>query len=361
MRLLLAFFLLFGWLHAEEAFYSDEPDIQQKVLYLNYVKVPERVYQGELFSLTIKALSTEDHFQEIEYDFRNGRGYERIETQTHRERDGRYFIDTFYFRCTSSKMRTPDIVASLRFSEFSVSATTRLAGKSVRVITLNPPETYANILADAFSITKYKTTRYNDKANIAIFTAKAKRSHIEAFHLKPFAKQGIESVTPAVDESVITYYAVIPRNLEHLKFKYFNLKSERYVDVLIPIVVEDDAVSTQSDLKPIEHRHTQLKVLIATGFALVSFFILLFRKKIIYLIPILVAGAYIAYSIVPTEMACIKAGSPIYLLPMEKGTTFEITTKQITLEVQGNVDGFAKVKLQNNKIGWVRHEDLCNP
>ena len=96
-----------------------------------------------------------------------------------------------------------------------------------------------------------------------------------------------------------------------------------------------------------------------TRYYIQSFLLFVFRRKIIYFIGVIIPALYIAYAAVPIEYACIKEGSPIYLLPMENSTTFEVTSKRLSLEVQGSITGFKKIKLENNKIGWVKNEDLC--
>ena len=339
--------------------YSDEPEIQQKVLYLNYVDVPERVFKGALFSLSVRVLSTEDHFDDIAYSFQGGTGYKLLTPQPERRLDGRYYYDTFYFLATGSSLQTPELTASLRFSDFHESSPTTLPGEKIEVVTLNPPRDFANVIAESFQITDYKTTRYNRSSNIAVFSARATLSDIESLRLQGIEKQGIESVAPSYKEATITYYAVIPKKYEHLIFSYFNLKHERFEEVLIPIIVEDDSVSTQSDLKPTEHKHAKIKIAVAAAAGGISFLLFIFRRKIIYFVFVIIPAIYIAYAAVPIQYACIKAESPIYLLPMENGTTFEITSKRTSLEVQGKIEGFTKVKLENNKIGWVKNEDLC--
>ncbi len=128
---------------------------------------------------------------------------------------------------------------------------------------------------------------------------------------------------------------------------------------MIPIIVEEDTVSTQSDLKPTEYKHAKLKMAIAGGVAALSLILFIFRRKVVYLVATVLPLLYIAYAAVPIQYVCVKSESPIYLLPMENGTTFEITTERTSYEVQGSIDGFTKIKLDNNKIGWVNNEDIC--
>lgn len=361
MRILTALFLLLAVLHAQPQEYSDEPEVKQKVLYQSYVKVPERVFKNEIFPLTVKTLSTIDRFSDISYSFAHGEGLRLLSEKPERIIEGRYYFDTFYFQATSDWLRTPDITAALLYSQFRTSNPTTLQGKSIDVVTLNPGADFANVLAETFDILNYKTTHYDRNHNIAVFSIQAQRCNIEAFRLKNITKQGVESIDVSPGISTMTYFAVIPKKLDNLTFSYFNLVSETFQSVLIPIIVDDDTVSTQSDLTPIDHKHTFIKIVAAGIVATVSLILLLLRRKLVYALFVLLPGLYIAYAAVPIQHACIKEGSPIYLLPMERGTIFEMTTYQYSLEVQGAIKGYTKVKLQNDKIGWVKNEDLCTP
>ncbi len=361
MRIILGLFLFLATLLAESSEYSDTPEVVQKVLYLNYAEHPERVYKGQIFSVTYKTLSTVEHFEDILYSFKRGQGVKVLNTEPERKVTGHYFYDTFYFLSKSRTLTLPDVTASIKFSDFHDDHSVTLPGKKIEVVALNPTPGFSNLLAKNVEITNYKTTRYNKKYNIAVFSLRAQQCNIEAFSLKNAVEQGVESVVNDHNLSTLTYYAVIPKKLENLTFTYFELESEKFRTLLMPIIVEDDSVSTQSDLKPIERKHTQIKISVAAGIAVVGLVLLLLRRKLLYLLLVVIPGIYIAYAAIPIEYACIKEGTQIYLLPMERGTVFETTTQRQTLEVHGSVNNYVKVKLLNDQIGWINNEDLCTP
>jgi hypothetical protein len=353
--------LCFIFLHAEEFSYSDEPVVQEKVLYVNYVNLPEQVFNGEIFPVTFKTLSTMDRFESINYDFSNGRGLKQLSKTPQRQIIGNYYFDTFYFQAISNSVRLPDVTVSLNFSQFTSNYATTLDGKSIEAISLNPNNGYAHILADTFTLTSTKTTRYDRNNNILVFSAMAQRCNLDDFSLNGYEKQGFESLQVSHDLSEMMYYVVIPRKYEELQFTYFDLTDKRFKNVLIPIMVDNDTVSTQSDLKPREHAHELIKMGVAGAVSIFGLIMLYLRRKLFYLVVLIVPLIYIAMAAIPIRYACIKQESPIYLLPMKNGTIFEKASAQYTLEVQGEIDGFTKVKLQNNKIGWVKNEDLCTP
>jgi len=361
MRFILLLALFFSAVYAQWNEDNRTSVIVQKVLYLSYVDVPERVFKGQIFAVTLKVLSTIGQVDNLTYTFSEAKGLRLLSNEPERIVKGKYAYDTFYFLAQSQWLKTPHIEASLLPDEYIDTKTATLPGKKIDVVTLNPASDFANIIAGDFNVTDYKTTSYNQKNNILVFSAKASQCALDAFHLNQATKQGAESIQIQPDLSTMTYYAVISKKLDNLSFTYFNLHTEKFINVLIPIIVDDDMVSTQSDLRPTEYKHKLLKIIIAGGIALTGLILLVIRKRWLYLILIILPGIYIAYAAVPISHVCIKTGTPIYLLPMTNGTVFETTSLQQTLEVEGEIKGYTKIKLENNKIGWIKNEDLCTP
>ena len=331
-----------------------------KVLYLSHTEIPQRVIKGEVFSLTIKTISTVQNFGEISYTFNNRRGLRVLNTVPYRKQQGKYFLETFKFIATRNIARLPDITASLG-SDTKYEKTT-LLGKKLNVISLNPKKDYANIIADSFEVLEYKTTSYDTTHNIIVFTAQATNANLETIKFQNVFKQGIESLNKkSFIEPKVTYFVVVNKDIEKFSFTYFNLVKNRFTKISLPIVLDDDSVTTQTDLKPKDQSKEKLKVTIAASIALVILVFAIWRRKFIYIVLIIFPIVYIIYFATPSEDVCIKQGSAIYLLPVHNGTIFETTPSQYTLAKEGSVEDFTKVKLKNEKIGWVKNEDLCSP
>ena len=94
--------------------------------------------------------------------------------------------------------------------------------------------------------------------------------------------------------------------------------------------------------------------------ALMGIIFIVIRKKYIYLVFIIIPIGYVIYVSIPSKNICIKKGADIHLLPVSNGTIFETTTNRYHLLQEGSVKGFVKVKLKNEKIGWVKNEDTCS-
>ncbi len=336
------------------------PTLLPKVLYVNFEKTPDRIIKGEIFSLTIKTLSTVQDFTDITYELTNYQGLKVLNEIPYRDEDSKYYHDTFYFLSTSSSALLPDFTATLHDANETIYRQTTLLGKELNVVTLNPKNNFSNIVADSLELVEYKTTTYDDQHNIIVFVATAINCDISAFKLNNVFKQGIESMTESYFDSKIVYYAVIKKDIENLSFSYFNLKKNKFSLLNIPIIVSDDSVTTQSDLKPKDQSRERLKMTIAAIIALVAFIFILWRKKYIYLIFIIIPLVYIIYLAIPSKEVCVKAGAEIYLLPVHNGTIFEKASSNYHLQKEGSVKEFVKVKLKNEKIGWVKNEDLCS-
>ncbi len=331
-----------------------------KVIYLSYDKVPQRVVKGEIFSVTIKALSTLKEFEQIDYKLSNSYGLKVLDDFPLREKRGKYYYETFHFLTTKGTVQLPDITATLINTNSNDHESSFLNGAKLNVITLNPKKNFSNVIADSLELVEYKTTSYDNTHNIVIFVATAVNSDIRSMNFENVKKQGIESITESYESSRITYYVVIGKKLENFSFSYFNLKKNKFSLINIPILVNDDSVVTQSDLKPKDQSHKELKIKISAVIAFVAFIFILWRKKYVYLVFMLLPLSYIAYLSTPEKQICIKKGSQLYLLPVQNGTVFETTQSEYYLPKEGKVKGFIKVKLKNEKIGWVKNEDICS-
>lgn len=325
-------------------------------LTLQFNDLPSHPYVGEIIPVTVKLTPVDIASGNIEYTLQNEEGI-RIFSDTPRrsvKEDGVY--DTFYFLVQSSSIRFPDITATLTSTG---SVTEPLIGTGLNATPLSPPSGFANVLADKFEVINYKTTPYNNESNVVIFTVKASRCNIGDFSIPNAIKQGFESKFSNVGESQMTYYAIIPNTEQNLNFSFFNLKKQRYESIVIPIVVDDDTVSTQSDLSPTDARHTELKIGAAAVVVAALFGLFYWRRDKWYLYVSSLPMFYIVYALLPNPTICVKKDAPIYLLPIKNGTIFEMTLQEEHLESEKEVGEFIKVHL-DDKVGWVNKRDLCS-
>lgn len=376
IRLLLAFLLIFQFSFAEDNNVStdstpsdtvaDTPPVAAQsagpqIVYLSYSSVPNKIINGEIFAITIKSLSTDSNYQDISFTFENGSHIVLIDDKTTQTKEGNYFYDTFYFQATGSSATLPDIVATASDdAQGTYPTTTTLKGQSLNVITLNPRSDFSNVIAEEFNLLTHKITSYDKNNNIVLFTATATRSDLSRMKMKDVTKQGIESIDNSFMSPKITYYAIIKKGVQSFDFTYYNLKNQTFEKISIPIIVDDDKVTTMSDLDPKDQQFTGLKLTITIIFLLILFALIMWKKKYKLLVVLILPIAYLVYLMKPADSMCVKQGSNVYLLPLTNGTIFDKTTSQENLEIEGESGNFTKVKLSSDKIGWIKNEDACS-
>jgi len=343
----------------EEAFDTIEPEVQAKLLYQSYFEAPKKLFQGQLFTLTIKTLSTKKDFDDLKYEFSNALGLSLVTQEYTRRVDSPYFYDTFYFQVKGSRVKTPRVTTSLLFNNFSDILQDELEGIRIDTVRLNPEKDFSGVLADKFKIIEYKTTQYDNQSNIVVFSAEAKMGNLQDFSLKIAKKENIDSYEESLPYSKITYYAVVSKQLDELKFTYFNLKTRRFQNVIVPIIVHNDRVSTQTDLAPTQNMHTVPKLIAFAIVSVLGLALFIYRRNKFFLLIFIVPLFFIVQLLVPKKQVCIKYDSNIYLLPMNNGTIFEQVPYQFTTEALGESKGFTKIRMHNKQIGWVKDDNLC--
>ncbi len=338
--------------------YSDE-EVQAKLLYQSYYELPTKLFKGQVFPLTIKSLSAKEDYTSLSYDFSKALGLQLLSQEQQRRLEPPYFLDTFYFQVTGNRVKTPDVTTALFFNNDTDSLEETLRGVSIETVRLNPEKDFSSVLADEFKILEYKTSQYDNQHNIIVFSAEAKMANLQDFSLKAATKEGIEAYEEDLPHSNFTYYAVVSKQLNELKFSYFNLGTRRFQDVIIPIIVINDRVSTQTDLAPTQNTHTTAKMIIAGMISTAGLFLFAYRRKKFYILVFILPLFFIAKLAVPIKNVCVKEDSNVYLLPMRNGTIFEQTAFRFTTEELGVAKDFTKIRMYNKQIGWIKNEDLC--
>ncbi len=359
MRFFVAYLLSIVLVFADSNTSTVEEEIEAKLLYQSYYELPKKLFKGQVFPLTIKALSAKEEYESIEYAFSSPTGLQLLSEKKIRKVDAPYLYDTFYFQVKGNHVKTPDVETTLVFKNFTGELKETLDGVKIDTVRLNPEKDFSSVLADEFRILEYKTSQYDNRHNIIVFSAEAKMANLQDFSLKIAVKEGIEAYEEELPHSNFTYYAVVPKQLNELKFSYFDLGTRRFQDVIIPIVVINDRVSTQTDLAPTQNTHTTAKMIIAASISAAGLFFFVYRRKKFYILIFILPLFLIAKLAVPTKHVCVEAGSNVYLLPMSNGTIFEQTTQRFNSEALGDAQNFVKVRMNNNQIGWVKYEDLC--
>ncbi len=369
MRFLTALFLAAGVLYGigdepsvfpdSDGFWSEESVVVEKpteqLIYLALENIPEKIYVGEIFPITVKVTSLErDRIFEIRTD--DGRNVTLIKEPESIEPKAISRF-TYYFKATGREIRLPEFIVSYIDEperEYKTEA------KSLKAIRLNPPRDFCNVLARNMELVNYQASTFTSDSNILALQLKVEFGNYDDFHLQNSSNQGIDSYSGDLNDTTLFYYAVYPVGMEQLTFSYFNLEKNRYEKFHVPIIVKRSSVSTQSNLDPQASEFTKFKIM-ATGFLIFVWLVLwIIKKGWFYPILITLAAGYLVTYLIPLKSVCIKPESRLYLLPTPQSTPFITLYERTVAKKMNSNKEYTKIQLPNNTIGWVKNEDLCS-
>ncbi len=332
---------------------ANTSNIKENIIYLTYVKKPERVYVNQIFKIKIKAVVAVNDFDKIVTTFQNGIDTKIINPQN----SWKWFNDNIYFN--EYYLKVTSINAILPMIKVSIYKGTQLVvAKSLKpfkpeVIQLKKSDTFCGVLANNLKITKFKTTKFDKKSNILVMEIEGKDANIRDFKVLSTVKDGIDSYSINFPYSKIFYFAILPNSQKEFKFSYFNIKNNKFEDFTIPLEVSTEDTSTQLGLNPKASNLSMYKNIILVVIAFLSLIIFFFRRKIIYVLIFIFIMIYIFIFYNPFDSIILPKNTKIRILPTYNSTIFYITDRKIVAEKLNSTKKYIKVLLPNGKIGWV--------
>ncbi|MBP1680811.1 MAG: putative periplasmic protein [Proteobacteria bacterium] len=352
--LLLSLALLVPAFAAEESAFLGH----SKSLFLSVEETPSKVYVGQVFSIKLKAIVANDKIDGLGNTFSSATGVDVLNPQNpwERSRDNTYY-NTFYFKINSKTAVMPRL---------SVSLVERQEALESEIITLNTPQLiqlkadpfFSNVIAQSLTINKHKTTTFDAKNVIIVLEIEATAANLKDFKLSGIAKSGIDSFSDNGTSQKIYYYAILPNYQKSFDFTYFDLGSNKFNKITLPMSIESDEVSTQLGLNPKESIFEFYKTVGYGILSFIFFIILLKRRKWYYFVLSLIFLALFFLDQNPLNNAKLKSNSTIMILPMERSTVFFTSDKILDIEKLGERDNYIKILLPDGKIGWTDRENI---
>lgn len=348
--------------------YLNEKEVEiipeSKNLYLSYIEFPKNIYKNQRFEIVLKALITTDEFDTIETRFVDSKNMNVLNAeQPWMAVDKNSFENRFFFKAYEEDFILPTFQVLLYKNEQLVDLA-YLKPKEIRFSKLaNGDNSFSNIIAKDLIINTYKTKQYNNKELLTILDIDATYSNLEDFYLKEFSKdQGISSIEDEYPKQHILYYVVAPIHKKELAFTYFNTTLNKFNTISIPLKLEDELVSTQTDLNP-NNSNFELYKKIALLVVLLLFLIMfIWKRRYIYLIIVLILTIFAIIYLMPNKNIIVKKGSFVYILPTNKSTVFYEFKNNRKVEVLTKKDEFIKIMFTdsnlNKIIGWVKEESF---
>lgn len=331
-------------------------------LYLNYKYFPEKIFKNQRFEIVLKAIITTNYYDRIETNFIDSKNMDVINAESEWfKNEDKTFENKFYFKAYEDDFILPTFQVSLYKNDILVEVQ-ELKPKKTQFSEIGKNiNNYSSVIAKNLVINAHKTKQYNNEELITIFDMNGLESNLEDFYIKGVKEQGISKIDDNYPEQNLLYYLVLPVHTKKIDFSYYNSFEKRYITVKVPIILENELVSTQTDLNP-NKSNLLLYKKIAFGSAVVVFFVIfVFKRKKIFLIFGLISLILLLIYVMPNQTNILKKDSYIYILPTKKSTIFQKTNRDYTVEVSIQRGDFIKIIFnQDNKsmIGWVKKDDL---
>ena len=139
----------------------------------------------------------------------------------------------------------------------------------------------------------------------------------------------------------------------------FKFKPDNFKDVTIPLILQNELVSTQTDLNPNDSNFEKYKkIFVIIVFVLFLILYIIKRNRILLILTIISFITAIMYNL-PNSKGVVKKDSYVYILPTKNSTIFFKVENNQNVEILQRKNGFIKVLgNDSNFIGWIKEESF---
>ncbi|MDZ7818408.1 MAG: hypothetical protein U5K55_07235 [Aliarcobacter sp.] len=331
-----------------------------KNLYLSYKKIPNQVYKNQKIEVIVKALITTDSFDTLSTSFSNSSNVTVLNANSSwRKVSNDTYENSYYFKAKSSNFRLPNINVKLQ-ANGSVLDESSLSSPSIRYSDIGTGDNrFSGIMADKFILKAYKTKQYNNKEALTIIDIDAQNSNLEDFKLQGITEQGVSAIKEENGKQNLVYYFVTPIFEKKVVFTYYNLATKSFKDIKIPLILQNELVSTQTDLNPNDSTFERYKkIFVIVLFAIFLILFVIKRNKILMFLTLVTFIIALLYNL-PNSKGVVKKDSYVYILPTKNSTIFFKVENDQKVEILQRKNGFIKVLgLDNDFIGWIKDESF---
>lgn len=335
-----------------------------KNVYLEMLNPPlDILYVHQIIPLELKLLVLTDYSTiKTEFIFENNVQEASVEILNPNENwslnaEDSSLRNTYYLKIKQPNYTIPQVKVSVNTSEGEAGESTQSI--SGRAIKLERKGSFSQVLAEDLRILDTKITNYDTHNNLAVFQFQSTMGNLFDFHLASYAQQGIESKSGDYKQSVAFYYAIVPKDLNTIRFDYFNVKTSKYTELQVENIAIEDRVSTQSDIKP-KNNYQFFKIASMVFFAIVFFGLYLYKRKLIFVLLGVIALGMLLYFLTLKTSATLKANVALRIQPTFNSTIILTTQEPMRVEILTQRSNYYKVLLADDRIGWVKRDDLQN-
>jgi len=335
-----------------------EEKISPKDIYLEYTYYPKRVFTKQNFTIKLKAtiLTNQDKYDKINTTFTGDKNIRRLTNPSWIQQSEKVYSLDLTFKTEDTQFVLPKISLSLEKNNTIQSQ-----------ISINPPdikfeeiainqELFSNIIATNIEIITVKTKQYDNKTLLTTLNIKGKNSNLEETHIGRYKSQGIKSLTSKENGQNLFYYVMIPIHTKYIRFNYYNTIFKDFVPITLPINLENELVSTQTDLNPNKNNIIIYYQLFVTALIIITILAYIFSREEKYIFFMVVFIFILAYLFIPNKKILLNEGQKIYILPTSNSIVYKILDKKELVEVINETENYKKVLFNNENVGWIKND-----
>ncbi len=334
-------------------------EIKSKDMYIEYISYPKRVFTGQKFELKLKAtiLHTEDKFDKIITTFNGSKNIELPNKEPLWIQDKEFvYSSNIVFKSKDTQFLLPHLTLAL-FKD----------NRIIDFISIKPPKIkfekiavneklFSHVIAAKLNVHSALTKQYNNNMLLVTLNIEAFSSNLEDMNLISYKDQGIKSLTDNQPRQNMYYYVMVPIHTKELQFTYYNTTIRDFEMITLPISLEEELVSTQTDLNPYNSSILIYKQTSIFTLLFITLFIYIFKRDNIYLIFSTIWIIIIVYLFIPNQKIILQPNKQVFILPTQSSTTYKITTHEEVVEVINTKDNYIKILFQNHNIGWIKND-----
>jgi len=340
---------------------QSEVKIESKVLYTKYVDIPKVVYTKQQFNVTIQAnilISYANIPYTIFTKFDNSKSNLELLTQdiVWNNINDNLYETTLKFKVLKDSVLLPSIEIHLLDDENELIDKSKIKNEKIifQKIAINQ-KLYSNVIAQDLVINSIKTKQYTNTELIHMLAITGTASNLEEFYISKYENQEVKVLDSNGDTQIMYYSIRTPRGEKSIHFSYYNTLEHRFINKRVIISIQEDLVSTQTDLNPYENDMMIYKRLAVAMVVLCFLMIYYFKREIFYLFFTVVFMTLLIYMMYPNDKMVLENNTKVYILPTPNSTIFSILNKNEEVEILIDNGKYKKVLFKNKNIGWIKH------
>ena len=319
-----------------------------------YSYIPKKIYKNQLFPITVLAMGIGENSRDLYFKFDIDSPHQPINDAVIVQ-NGEDCFYTFYFKNDKSD----EFKLPLLFIK-SKEADVILDEQYIDVAKIKERKDFCGVISADMKVKTYQASTFDDKSNLITISFEAYEANIENINLKEYQEQGVEDIIRDNSKVEANFFVVVPSTKKNLKFTYFNTIKGQYVFIDIPIKVVETKLTTQLAPNPKDDNFEDIKK--RTIIAFIIFFLLLaiWKRDFLYLIIVVLLSLVLIKFYMPQPTVCIKANAKVRILPTTiSRVSYVIQEKKTKVTQLLNREGFIKIEYNNERVGWVDEQDIC--